>query len=45
MYFNEGNILLKVNAITITNGYFEDFKRGEVPEKNFFDGANIQVKK
>lgn len=45
MYFNQGDIVLKVGSIRITNGSFINFKRGEIPDEGLFDGANIKVNK
>lgn len=45
MYFNQGDIILKIGSVRITNGAFVNFKRGDVPEENVFDGANIKVNK
>lgn len=45
VHFNAGGMLVKAKTIKITNGYFGNLKRGEVPEKGLFDGANIQVNK
>lgn len=43
MYFNSGNILAKIKAISITNGYFGNLRRGEKSTKGVFDGDNIQL--
>lgn len=45
MYFNEGDITLKIKAINITNSYFGNLTRGEKSDKGVFDGENIQASK
>ena len=45
MYFNQGNIVLKIGSVRITNGAFMNFKRGTVSDEGVFDGTNIRVSK
>ncbi|QEC68516.1 hypothetical protein FRZ67_14825 [Panacibacter ginsenosidivorans] len=45
MYFNTGDLLLKVASIKMTDGGFVSMKRGDVPDKGVFDGTNIRVSK
>ena len=45
MYFNAGDLLLKVASIKMTDGIFISMKRGEVSDKGVFDGTNIRVSK
>jgi len=45
MYFNQGDITLKVRSIAITNSYFGNLTRGEKSDKGVFDGENIQASK
>ncbi|CAN5500480.1 hypothetical protein BH10BAC2_BH10BAC2_28570 [soil metagenome] len=45
MYFNAGDIMLKVASIKMTDGIFISMLRGEVPDGGVFDGANIRVSK
>ncbi|NNV57973.1 hypothetical protein GD597_21090 [Panacibacter sp. KCS-6] len=45
MYFNAGDISLKINTLHITDGTFASIVRGDVPEKGLFDGAYIKVNK
>ncbi|HRI20866.1 MAG TPA: hypothetical protein PLA68_07920, partial [Panacibacter sp.] len=43
MYFNAGDIAVRVKSFTITDGIFTSLKRGDVPEKGYFDGAYIKL--
>lgn len=45
MYFNAGDLRLKLASVKITDGIFINFKRGDVSDKGVFDGANIRVNK
>ncbi len=45
LYFNAGDIFVKIASIKIKNGYFGNLKRGDIPDKGLFDGANIQAGK
>ena len=45
MYFNAGDIAVKVASLKITDGVFASFIRGEVPEKGLFDGSSIKINK
>ncbi len=45
MYFNAGDIAVKIASLKITDGVFTSLKRGDVPEKGRFDGAYIKVSK
>ncbi len=45
LYFNAGGIIAKVKSIKITNGYFGNLIRGDIPDKGVFDGSNIQAGK
>lgn len=45
MYFNEGDIKVRVANINLSNGTFVSQVRGEVPDKNVFDGTAIKVNK
>lgn len=45
LIFNPGDMLVKVKIIKISNGYFGNFKRGDISESGKFDGANIRANK
>ena len=45
MYFNSGDISMRIADLKITDGTFASIKRGDVPEKGLFDGAYIKLNK
>ena len=45
LYFNAGDMHIEVGSVKITNGVFANLKRGEIPDKGVFDGADIKVSK
>jgi len=45
MYFNAGDLMLKIASIKMTDGIFVNMKRGDIPDKGVFDGSYIRVSK
>lgn len=43
MYFNAGDLILKIASIKMTDGIFMNLKRGDFPDKGVFDGSYIRV--
>ncbi|HEY2726285.1 MAG TPA: hypothetical protein VGI61_03870, partial [Parafilimonas sp.] len=42
-HFNPGDLRIRVRTLNIQNSFFASGKRGEIPEKNHFDGKHIEV--
>jgi hypothetical protein len=42
-HFNPSGLRIRVTTLNITNSFFASGKRGEIPQKNHFDGKHIEA--